>query len=104
MDVAARSVLVASDDIIARRSALAKARRRNQLKAVNDLRARWARHNGTVGARIAAENGQLLELDAGTSLVLQMARRESHASCGGKRAGRRLAEPRGRDSAAGGAL
>ena len=61
-------------------------RKRNQRRAARDLRERWSKHNGTVGARISAENGQLLRLEVEKALELQKERREGQATCGGEEA------------------
>ena len=68
-----------------RLGAQGRMRKRNQRRAARDLRERWSKHNGTVGARISAENGQLLRLEAEKALELQKERREGQATCGGKK-------------------
>jgi GT2 family glycosyltransferase len=67
-----------------RKGAQGRARRRNQLKATIDMRRRWREQNGTIGAFLNAENGQLLAASAQLASRLQFARRESTESCGGK--------------------
>ena len=59
-------------------------RRRNQKAAFAHLWSQWRTHNGTIGAQLTSENGQLLMARPAMARALQQARPETQVSCGGK--------------------
>lgn len=62
----------------------AKMRKRNQQRAFAHLWEQWREHNGTIGARLTNENGQLLQWNPDVARQMQIDKPESARSCGGK--------------------